>query len=63
MASNSRFCSSVDRPRFDGQSILLTLATHAPRNSRSTGGGAVSDGTYWIAAWAEAASSRANTAA
>ena len=30
---NSAFCFSTLRPGFDGQSILLTLATHTPLNS------------------------------
>jgi hypothetical protein len=39
MAMSSRFCSSTGRPRFDGQSMLLTDAIHSPRNSRAGGGG------------------------
>src|SRR4051794_34567015 len=36
----SRFCSSTGSPGLLGQSMLETVATHAPRNSRGVGGGA-----------------------
>ena len=38
-ASNSSFCCWTGRPGFEGQSMLPTLAIHAARNSRRTGGG------------------------
>src|SRR5690242_2339431 len=41
-AISSAFCASVESPGFDGQSMLPTVATHTARNSRGTGGGAVS---------------------
>src|SRR5688500_17992608 len=37
---SSACCSAVDRPAFDGQSMLPTVATHTARSSRATGGGA-----------------------
>src|ERR1700752_2757930 len=43
-ATSSFFCSSVDSPRFDGQSMLATVATHTPRNSRFTVGGSAARG-------------------
>src|SRR5262245_55117008 len=42
MAMASRFCSSVDCPGLLGQSMLPTLATQTPRNSRGAGGGVAS---------------------
>ena len=36
----SRCCSSPGKPGREGQSIFSTVATHTPRNSRATGGGA-----------------------
>src|SRR6187397_1676277 len=39
IAVNSSFCLSVGKPRFDGQSIFSTVATHTARNSRATGFG------------------------
>src|SRR5690349_6913970 len=39
IAINSACCSHVESVGFDGQSMLATLATHAPRNSRARGGG------------------------
>ena len=35
-------CSSTGSPGLEGQSILATVATHAPRNSRGSSGGGVS---------------------
>jgi hypothetical protein len=39
IATSSAFCCSVVSPGFDGQSMLPTVATHTPRNSRDTGAG------------------------
>src|SRR4051794_39986974 len=39
----SACCSCVDSPGLLGQSMLPTVATHTPRNSRGAGGGS-SDG-------------------
>src|SRR5689334_16783425 len=39
IAISSACCAFVGRPFFDGQSILLTVATQTPRNSRAKGGG------------------------
>src|SRR5215212_7345973 len=36
---SSSFCSHTLNPGRDGQSMLATDATHAPRNSRGAGGG------------------------
>ncbi len=36
---NSAFCCSTGKPGLDGQSMLPTVATQAPRNSRKGGGG------------------------
>src|ERR1041384_5083015 len=38
-AMSSDFCCSVVSPLTDGQSVLSTVATHNPRNSRGIGGG------------------------
>src|ERR1044071_6538319 len=46
MRKSSRFCSATGRPGFEGQSILLRVATHAPRNSRSRAGGEMLLRTY-----------------
>jgi len=50
---SSDFWSQALRPGLDGQSMLATLATHAPRNSRGTGGGL--DGACCESAGAEIA--------
>src|SRR5262245_23925241 len=39
MARSSACCCSADNPFLDGQSMLSTVATHTPRNSRGTAGG------------------------
>src|SRR5690348_5566228 len=39
IASSSCCCSHVLNPGFDGQSPLLTVTSHTPRNSRRIGGG------------------------
>src|ERR1700720_517254 len=39
MATSSACCCLVVSPGRDGQSILLTVATHSPRNSRAGAGG------------------------
>jgi hypothetical protein len=38
MASNSFFCFSTGKPFSDGQSMLATVATQTPRNSRGGSG-------------------------
>src|SRR5699024_7665563 len=38
MAVNSSFCLATDRPGSEGQSILATVATQTPRNSRGVSG-------------------------
>src|SRR5215208_6326580 len=40
MPTSSSFCSCVERPGCEGQSMFWTDATHTPLNSRPTGGGA-----------------------
>jgi hypothetical protein len=42
MATSSACCSAVLSPDLEGQSMFPTVATHAARSSRGTGGGAVS---------------------
>src|SRR5262245_36285915 len=39
IATSSAFCCGAVRPFFEGQSMLDTVATQTPRNSRATGGG------------------------
>src|ERR1017187_964238 len=43
---SSAFCSATLRPGLDGQSLLATVTSHAPRNSRAGGGGATETGRY-----------------
>src|SRR6187551_840605 len=41
-ASNSAFCSATGSPGLEGQTLLPTVDTQAPRNSRCGFGGALS---------------------
>src|SRR6185503_18483628 len=59
MASSSCCCSLVVRSDRDGQSMLLTVATHTPRNSRMIGGGVIESGTTGLCAAATSGSARA----
>ena len=42
IAISSACCSAELSPALDGQSMFPTVATHTARNSRGTGGGALS---------------------
>src|SRR5262249_2771176 len=53
IANNSAFCSAVDRPLREGQSICTTVAIQAARNSRSGVGGMM--GLSWYVALRELA--------
>src|SRR4051812_19752546 len=47
MAMASACCCSVERPGLLGQSMLPTVATHTPRNSRGgSGGSAIFPGVF-----------------
>src|SRR2546422_5713890 len=46
MRSSSCFCSATLSPGLEGQSMLFSVATQAPRNSRCTAGGTRFVGTY-----------------
>ena len=49
MARSSDCCSALLSPFCEGQSMFPTVATQAPRNSRTGGGGTTSLGE-WLAA-------------